>query len=84
MDHRRDLASYADDELARMSPLELARLALAAEDQAWAVYLEHQDEADGAVPEHARRRSEQLSALAERFAALVRDARRERMNDPDG
>jgi hypothetical protein len=57
-DPQRDIGSYTDDELAGMSVLELGQLSLAAEEQAWAVQLEHQDET-GALPEHARRRAEE-------------------------
>jgi hypothetical protein len=77
---QRDISSYSDEELAQMSVLELGQLSLTAEEQSWAIYLEHQDEA-GAVPEYALRRSEELSALAERFTVLGREALRRRAKE---
>ena len=63
-----------------MSVLELGQLSLAAEEQASAVYLEHQDDM-GRVPEDARRRAEDLTALAERFTLLGREALRRRAKE---
>ena len=81
-DPQRDLGSYNDQELAAMSALELGQLSLAAEEQMWAVYLEHEDEA-GEVPEHARRRAEELEALAERFTLLGRQALHRRAEEDE-
>ena len=82
LDPQRDILSYTDDELAGMSVLELGQLSLAAQEQAWAVYLEHQDET-GAVPEDARRREEELSAMAERYTLLGRELLRRRAKEAE-
>ena len=81
-DPQRDIGSYTDDELAGMSDLELGQLSLAAEEQSWAVYLEHQD-GTGALPEHALRRAEELSALAQRFTLLGRELLRRRAKEAE-
>jgi hypothetical protein len=82
LDPHRNVDSYTDHELAAMSVLELGQLSLAAEEQSWAVYLEHQDEA-GEVPEHARRRAEELEALGERFKLLGQQALQRRAEEAD-
>ena len=82
LDPQRDIRSYTDDELAGMSVLELRQLSLAAEEQAWAVYFEHEDET-GAVPEDARRRAEELSAMAERYRLMARELLRRRAKEAE-
>ena len=82
LDPQHDIRSYTDDELAGMSVLELRQLSLAAEEQAWAVYFEHEDET-GAVPEDARRRAEELSAMAERYRLMGRELLRRRAKEAE-
>jgi hypothetical protein len=66
----RDLGSYTAAELAGLSRLELARLALRAEEASASLWNEHQDAA-GNVPPHVRERSARLSALSDLYASLA-------------
>ncbi len=67
---RRDSDTKTPSELAGLSALELAKLALRADDDAWAIYAEHQD-AGGTVSAAVRRRAAAWARLSDDLARLA-------------
>jgi hypothetical protein len=70
IDFGREIRSYTAGEIAEMSPLELASLALKAEEESAALWAEHQD-ARGEVPADVEELARQLSCLSELFGYLA-------------
>ena len=66
-----DLGSYTAAELAALTPLELAGLAMRAEETSASLWHEHQDD-EGRVPEDVERRAAELSSLSGFYARLAR------------
>lgn len=69
-DDVRDLRSYTAAELAGLTRLELAGLAMRAEEESAALWREHQDDR-GQVPPHVERRAAELSSLGDLYAQLA-------------
>lgn len=72
-DDVRDLWSYTAAELAGLTQLELAGLAMRAEEESAALWHEHQDDR-GRVPPHVEQRAAELSSLGDLYARLARRA----------
>lgn len=71
IDSRRDIRSYTVGEIAGMSPVFLAHLAVEAEEKSAALWAEHQD-GRGAVPAGIEEHARLLSRLSDLFAYLAR------------
>ena len=69
-DAARDLGSYTAAELAALTRLELAGLAMRAEEEAASLWREHQDD-DGRVPAGVEERAAHLASLSELYALLA-------------
>ena len=69
-DDVRDLGSYTAAELAALTRLELAGLAMRAEEEAASLWREHQDD-DGRVPAQVEDRAAQLASLSDLYALLA-------------
>jgi hypothetical protein len=72
-DDVRDPGSYTADELAGLTRLELARLAMRAEDESASLWREHQDDR-GHVPPDVEQRAAHLSSLSDLYAHLAHRA----------
>ncbi|HMO00253.1 MAG TPA: hypothetical protein PKD59_12650 [Miltoncostaeaceae bacterium] len=72
-DDVRDLGSYTAAELTGLTRLELAGLAMRAEEESASLWDEHQDER-GRVPAHVEDRAIELSSLSDLYAQLARRA----------
>ncbi len=66
----RDLGSYTAAELAALTRLQLAGLAMRAEEESASLWREHQD-AHGRVPPEVEERSAELAALSNLYAHLA-------------
>jgi len=69
-DDGRDPRSYTAAELEALTSLELAALAMRAEEASASLWREHQDDR-GRVPPDVERRAAELSSLSERYADLA-------------
>ena len=69
-DSDRDLGSYTAAELAALSPLELAGLAMRAEEESASLWREHHDD-DGRVPVEVQERVARLASLSDLYAYLA-------------
>jgi hypothetical protein len=74
IDSGRDLYSYTAGELSEMSRVELAQLAVKADEESAALWREHHD-ARGDVPPGVEERARQLSRFSDLFAFLAKDVR---------
>jgi hypothetical protein len=69
-DAARALGSYTAAELAALTRLELAGLAMRAEDESSSLWREHQDR-DGRVPAEVQERAAHLASLSDLYAHLA-------------